>query len=541
MHLRFNQIVAGLFGLASFTFTVLWAPLGAHFLVREPGAVGTLEPNDPCYYNQAGSPCYPHFQWNLQRLELPAAWVTTTGSPDVIVAVIDTGVDAGHPDLAGKLVPGWDFIRRTSDTSPRADEGPVAGYGTALAGVVAATTNNGLGVAGVSWNAQIQPLKAFRRNEFAAPVGLTVQVITETLEFARRNQAKIVLMPFVLPQLSTEHKQVIGAALAEAHTAGVLLIAPVGESIGSDSPWPAAAPNVIGVTATQLLPDGREAVLAGTTTGAAVTVAAPGAPIPTTYWDSELKSTFFSGVGTDFAAAHVAGLAALIWSVNPTLPPDQVRQIIIQSADQIGDVPYDDQGRNSTYGYGRINARRALDLTPHFLQVNPTFLTFEVRDGKVTPGSQTIVNALTSAATWYAESSVPWLQATEPVGNVPSTLNVSVDPAQILATCGSVSTQLTIRSRMAQTVGVRTVQVRVNLVPCATLTPSPTVPPTQTHTPTHTPTGPTPTSTHPFTPGPTLTPSRTPTNTPVPTLPPLVTPTPDRPPDQFIFVPLLRR
>lgn len=540
MNFRFNQIVASLFGLASFVLTVLWAPSGAHFVVREPLAVGTLEPNDPCYYNQPGSPCYPDFQWNLQRLELPAAWVTTTGSADVIVAVIDTGVDAGHPDLAGKLAPGWDFMRRTADTSPRADEGPVAGYGTALAGVVAATTNNGLGVAGVSWNAKIQPLKAFRRNEFAAPVGLTVQVITETLEFARRNQAKIVLMPFALPQLSPEQKQVIGEALAEAHNAGVLLIAPVGESIGGSSPWPAAAPNVIGVTATQPLPDGREAVLVGATTGDAVTVAAPGALIPTTYWDSDLKSTYFSGVGTDFAAAHVAGLAALIWSVNPTLPPDQVRQKIIQSADQIGDEPYP-QGRNSTYGYGRINARRALDLTPHFLQVNPTFLTFEVRDGRVTPASQTIVNSLTSAATWYAESSVPWLQATEPVGNAPSTLNVLVDPAQILATCGGVSTQLTIRSRMAQTVGVRTIQVAVNLAPCATLTPSPTVPPTQTRTPTHTPTGPTPTPTSTLTPGPTSTPSRTPTNTPPPTLPPLVTPTPTRGLDKIVYVPLISK
>src|ERR1051326_6885063 len=100
-------------------------------------------PNDPYY----GS------EWHLTKINAPTAWNSTTGGNSVIIAILDTGVDGTHPDLGSKLVPGWNFYDNNADTSD------VNGHGTAVAGTVAAATNNGVGVAAVAWNCQLMPVQ----------------------------------------------------------------------------------------------------------------------------------------------------------------------------------------------------------------------------------------------------------------------------------------------------------------------------------------------------------------------------------------------
>src|SRR6185369_7735182 len=101
-------------------------------------------------------------EWYLPRIQAPQAWSVTTGSPAVVVAVIDTGVFAAHADLAGRLLPGWNFVHADADTTD------VLGHGTAVAGAIAADGNNGIGVAGVSWGSRILPLVVVDENNRAA-------------------------------------------------------------------------------------------------------------------------------------------------------------------------------------------------------------------------------------------------------------------------------------------------------------------------------------------------------------------------------------
>ena len=109
-------------------------------------------PNDPSYISQ----------WHLPKIGSADAWTRTTGSASVVVAVVDSGVYAAHPDLASKLIAGWNFVKSSADTSD------VIGHGTEVTGTVAAATNNGIGVAGVSWGSLVMPLVVVDNTNFAA-------------------------------------------------------------------------------------------------------------------------------------------------------------------------------------------------------------------------------------------------------------------------------------------------------------------------------------------------------------------------------------
>ena len=126
---------------------------------------GLFEYVEPDYYaHTAGDPNDPSYiaQWHLPRIGSPLAWSLNTGSSSLVVAVVDSGVYAYHPDLAAKLVPGWNFVKDNADTTD------VLGHGTAVAGTVAASTNNGIGVAGVTWGARVMPLVAVDATDFAS-------------------------------------------------------------------------------------------------------------------------------------------------------------------------------------------------------------------------------------------------------------------------------------------------------------------------------------------------------------------------------------
>lgn len=308
------------------------------------GGTGTTAvPNDPYYQT---------YQWNMKMVNAESAWGLSKGD-NVIVAVVDTGIDLGHPEFAGKLVPGYDFVR--DDSEPDDEDG----HGTHVAGIVGANTDNNQGVAGMGWNVQIMPLKVFDNTGFA-----TDSDVADAIRYAADNGARIINLSLGSPNDS----QTIRDAIQYARNKGVLVIAASGNEYKNGNPpiYPAAIPEVLAVAAV----DDQQQHASYSSTGSYVDVAAPGGD-PTDQFDSTVThwiwSTFprtmagipaigYNGMsGTSQAAPLVSGLAALIWSKNPSLTADQVASIIINTATDLG-TP----GKDDFFGYGLVNAATAV-------------------------------------------------------------------------------------------------------------------------------------------------------------------------------------
>ena len=281
---------------------------------------------------------YRQFQWNLRKIQAEQAWDITTGSPDVVVAVLDTGIDSSHPDLAGKLVPGYDFL---NDTPNPADD---SGHGTHKAGVIGAVTNNGAGVAGISWGARIMPVKVLNSGGTGPD-----SVIARGIAYAVDHGARVINMSFG----SSTTSRILASAVSYATNKGALLVAAAGNTAKSDNAeiYPAAYDQVLAVAAT----DENDKVADFSQHHPYVGVSAPGVHIVSTFWRGAGYGSYVSSSGTSDAAPHVSGLAALIWSANPSLSNVQVRRIIQDTADDLGPP-----GKDDYYGTGRNNAFKAL-------------------------------------------------------------------------------------------------------------------------------------------------------------------------------------
>jgi len=279
-----------------------------------------LEPDDPHY---AG-------KWWWEAIRAAIAWDVTTGSGAVVIAIVDTGVDVDHPDLAAKIVPGYDFVNGDSD--PDDDHG----HGTHVAGIAAAVTNNGAGVAGTSWGAHIMPLKVLAADGY----GYSSDV-AEAIAYAVDHGAQIINLSLG----DTEPSSTIAAATEYAYEGGALTAAAAGNNGRRILFYPAANDHVVGVAATTDV-DTRASF---SNYGPHVDVAAPGVGIYSTY-----PGTYSAKSGTSMATPFVSGLATLVWSVNPALTAAQVQSVIEGSADDLGDP-----GRDDSFGWGRINAAQA--------------------------------------------------------------------------------------------------------------------------------------------------------------------------------------
>ena len=327
----------------------------------EPNYTFTLDatPNDPKYSTQA-----PY----LNRLEMPAAWNYTTGQPNVIIAVLDTGVYTNHEDLAGGIwtnpreipgngidddgngfiddVHGWNFALNNNAV---ADD---YGHGTHVAGIAAARINNGIGIAGMAGGATIMPVKVF-----SPPPNVlgTYEDLIRAIIYATDNGARVINMSLG----ATSYSRGEEAAVDYAWNHGVVVVAAAGNTGRNTYHYPAAHRNAIAVAATDAY-DNRAGF---STYGDFIDVAAPGASV---------YSTLMSGgygymSGTSMATPHVAGLAALLFSLNPQLTNAQVRELIEQNADDLGAAGWDPY-----FGYGRINARKALAAVAPSPQPSPS-------------------------------------------------------------------------------------------------------------------------------------------------------------------------
>ncbi|MBI4497294.1 MAG: S8 family serine peptidase [Chloroflexi bacterium] len=315
----------------------------------EPDYVRRLSvlPNDP----MIGA------QWALSKINAPAAWDITTGSSEVIIAILDSGVDLGHPDLKDKLVDGHNFVQNTG--LPADDNG----HGTHVAGIAAAAANNQAGIAGVSWGARIMPLKVTDR--FGAT---SDSVLASAIRHAADRGARIINMSLGGP----ENSAVLREAIEYAAGRGALLVAAAGNCYsggegcgGQRNPvmYPAAYDQVVAVGATTSTD--QRASYSGT--GDYLDLMAPGGD-PKSAGDTDgrswILSTYLRGIssngyyalaGTSQAAPHVAGLGALVWSVAPRLTAVQVQGILERTAVDLG-VP----GKDPLFGAGRIDALAAV-------------------------------------------------------------------------------------------------------------------------------------------------------------------------------------
>jgi subtilisin family serine protease len=293
-------------------------------------------PNDP-YYS---------YQWHFEQIQMPAAWDISTGQ-NVIVAVVDTGVDFSAPDLANtSRLPGYDFINNDGD--PTDDQG----HGTHVAGTIAQSTNNGVGVTGVAYNATLLPVKVLGNNGQG-----NYDTIIQGIIYAVDQGAKVINLSLAGRQGS----QALEDAMRYANERGVIVVAAAGNSNGPVE-FPAAYDNyVIAVGAVGF--DKTRAPYSNF--GPQIDLVAPGGNTKVDlnqdgYADGILQQTFKQPgkhtylffEGTSMASPHVAGLAALLLAESPNSSPAQIKDVMIKTARNVG-AP-------NEYGAGLIQAADAL-------------------------------------------------------------------------------------------------------------------------------------------------------------------------------------
>lgn len=301
-------------------------------------------PNDPDWASQYGP----------SNIQAPHAWDITTGLSSVTIAIIDTGVDLTHPDLASKIWNniyeiagngvdddcdgyiddrrGWDFYNW--DNNPQDDHG----HGTHVAGIAAAAGNNNQGIAGIAWGARIMPLKVLSNGGFGSESDVASAVI-----WAADHGAKVINLSLG----GTVASSVMEGAINYAYTHGVVIAAAAGNSGTYGVLYPAAYANALAVAST----DAGNNLSSFSSYGPEVDLAAPGSSIYSTYRDGGYA--YLSG--TSMAAPHVAGVAALLAGLPQYDTPAKIRAALQSTALDLGTLGWDQYS-----GYGLVQAYSAL-------------------------------------------------------------------------------------------------------------------------------------------------------------------------------------
>ncbi|NTV93940.1 MAG: S8 family serine peptidase [Thiobacillus sp.] len=364
----------------------------------------TAVPNDPYYA----------YQWHYPLINLPQAWAITTGTPavgDVVVAVVDTGVRLSHPDLSGKLLRdgssnliGYDFVKDptmandgdgidANPDDPGDDSTPAASswHGTHVAGTIAAASDNGVGVAGVSWGARIMPVRVLGKG------GGTLYDVLQGVRYAAGLSNDSGGVPARRADVINLSLGCLGCYSATAQTvfdqvraAGVIVVAAAGNEGSSQPSYPAAYNNVVSVSAVTI----TRALAPYSNYGSTVDVAAPGGStaadldgdgypdgVLSTLVNASLAPIYAYYQGTSMATPHVSGVAALMKAVHPGLTPADFDALLANGAltTDLGAA-----GRDDYFGYGLIDAAKAVlaakelagGATVAVLATNPSRLDF---------------------------------------------------------------------------------------------------------------------------------------------------------------------
>jgi hypothetical protein len=294
---------------------------------QKPVTEATALPADPVKLPGAEitiAPKYDPAQYAVAKMRLLEAHGIAKGN-DVLVAVIDSGVDSTHPELAGAVAGSFDTIQ----TPFRAHE-----HGTAIAALIAGRER----LMGSSPGAKILAVRAFDPGADA-----TTFNIIRGLDWSASHGARVINMSFAGPA-----DPAIARSLAAAHKKGVVLVAAAGNAGAKSAPlYPAADPNVIAVTAT----DSTDKLFDGSNRGRHIAVAAPGVDVLV----AVPNGGYIVSTGTSYSAAEVSGIVALMLQYRGALTPDQVRDTLLSTAKDLGPA-----GRDDDYGAGLTDAYRAL-------------------------------------------------------------------------------------------------------------------------------------------------------------------------------------
>ena len=366
-----------------------------------------LEPNDPMYPPSQSTVG----QWGPKRVGLPGAWDITTGSADVILAVIDTGINADIYDFSGRIVSPYSAITKSSEWPAYEDHN---GHGTAVAGVAAARGNDGRAMAGAAWNVGIMPVKISESGES------DTTLLSQAILYATDHGADVLNISFSGGQSS----QTLTAAVAYAVTRGVVVVSAAGNQGESSVGYPAALPGVIAVGATDSS-DRRwvDSDLASNM-GSDLDLVAPGKLI-ISYSDAALDS-FGYYRGTSVASPLVAGVAALMRSVDPTITPQQITEILTSTADDLGTAGWDVE-----YGSGLLDAEEAVTwaadggpatTTTTTTEPSTTTTTTEITTTTTSPSTSTTLGPTTTTTlprfADVNESSTPYWEEIEFVASM---------------------------------------------------------------------------------------------------------------------------
>jgi len=282
-------------------------------------ATPAATPNDP----YAGS------EWHLGKLGAAGAWDSAQGS-GVTIAILDTGVDGTHPDLASRMVAGWNFYDNNADTSD------VNGHGTAVAGAAAASMNNGVGVAGMAGQASLMPIRIADANAYAY-----WSTVAQGLTWASDKGARVANISYAGVAASAT---VQSAALYMRARGGLVVVAAGNNGI-DEGIAPTASMIVVSAT------DANDQKTSWSSYGSFVSVSAPGQDI----WTTTRGGGYQAWWGTSLASPVVAGVASLMMSARPAMSNTQLEGLLYSSSTDLGAA-----GRDSLYGWGRVNAAAAV-------------------------------------------------------------------------------------------------------------------------------------------------------------------------------------
>ena len=358
-----------------------------------------LEPNDK-YYDR---------QWYLEKINAPAAWERTTGSSEIVVAVIDAGVQINHPDLKNNIwhnnkeipdngvdddgngfiddINGWDFVSDDNNPSPDFTDSWTEGglsHGTIVSGIISAQGNNREGISGLSWRSKIMPLRVL--NDAGAG---SMKDVVRAVDYATQNGVHIINFSFV----GENYSQGLKEAIVRAHEAGVLIVAAAGNENNNDSGYdvdkvplyPVCHDDkenmVIGVAATDALDQKAPFSSYGLN---CVDISAPGVSFFGSVaskpgFDENQFSNLYDGYwsGTSMAAPVVSGSLALILSINPTVTKAEAMDILMSSTDDIRRLNPDYLGK---LGKGRVNVDRAVNISWLKLSSQKPYIITSVHD-----------------------------------------------------------------------------------------------------------------------------------------------------------------
>lgn len=301
--------------------------VAAELLRRDP-QIKSAEIDKLIAPDQVGNDVYYASAWHLPNIQAPSAWDTSLGA-GVTIAILDSGVDGTHPDLQGKLVPGWNFFDRNANTSD------VYGHGTKVAGSAAAASNNATGVTGVAWDAKIMPVRISDTAGYAY-----YSTIAEGIYWAADNGAKVVNVSYAVHGSAS-----VQTAANYLKTKGGLLINSAGNSGALDATLANSA--MISVSATAI----GDVRASWSSFGDYVDVSAPGAGI----WTTVRGGGYAAVSGTSFSSPITAGVVALMMSANPALKPSELENILKTTSVDLGAA-----GADREFGVGRINAAAAV-------------------------------------------------------------------------------------------------------------------------------------------------------------------------------------